>query len=266
MSPSFTLKTLIAKVDSKVDKVKSKVHKVKRRMHKTKAAADETENIPLPKLNEDKVEETTVATSEPKKNGGVVQENIITSAPNNNNGDAQENIITSEPETNGNMAENIIISEPETNGKAQEIIINSEPNKNGSETQENAITSEPNTNGDEAKVSNATSEPETNGDEGHQPVQRTSCDSKNKYEKAAKRQARRDARKAKWAAVRAKAKKIGEAMFLPVAMVVGIIFSPLILAVNVVVCIFKGVVWLVVKIVDLVCCGPVLVCFACKCR
>lgn len=163
-----------------------------------------------------------------------------------------------------------IIPEPKTNGgKAQEII-NSEPNDNGGDTQENAINSEPKANGDEAKDTNATSEPETNGDEGHQPVQHTSCDKKNKHEKAAKRQARRDARKAKWAtrlaAFKAKAKKVGEALFFPVALVVGIIFSPLILAMSVIVYILKGVAWLVVKILDLVCCGPVLLCFICKWR
>lgn len=128
-------------------------------------------------------------------------------------------------------------------------------------------TTQPKHNGEEAQETTAT-EPKHNGEEGSELVQHSSCDSINKNEKAAKRQARREARKAKWAARRAtfkaKSKKVGEALFLPAAVVLGVIFLPLILVVDAVVCIFNGVVWVVVKIVDTMCCGPVLVCFLCK--
>lgn len=117
----------------------------------------------------------------------------------------------------------------------------------------------------ETRETMATSEPDHSGEEGHELVQHTSCGSPTKQEKAAKRQERREARKAKWAARRAsfktKSKKVAEALFLPTAVVLGIIFSPVILAVDAVICIFRGVVWLVVMIGNLMC-VPIVVCFA----
>lgn len=85
-----------------------------------------------------------------------------------------------------------------------------------------------------------------------------------KQEKSEKRAARKEARKAKWAARRAafkdKAHRVGEALFIPVAVVCGIVFGPLILAFDVCLCAFKAVVWLVVKIVDCLC-APFVACF-----
>lgn len=144
-----------------------------------------------------------------------------------------------------------------------------QPKRNEKEAGETIATPEPNQNGEEAQETMATTKPKNNnGEEGSELVQQSSCDSTNKDEKTAKRQARREARKAKWAARRAtfkaKSKKVGEALFLPTAVVLGVICSPVILVVDAVLCIFKGVIWVVVKIVDTVCCGPVLVCFLCK--
>lgn len=85
-----------------------------------------------------------------------------------------------------------------------------------------------------------------------------------KKEKAEKRAARKEARKVKWATRRAafkdKAHKVGEALFIPVAVVCGIVFGPLILAFDVCLCAFKAVVWLVVKIVDCLS-APFVACF-----
>lgn len=85
-----------------------------------------------------------------------------------------------------------------------------------------------------------------------------------KKEKAEKRAARKEARKVKWAARRAafkdKAHKVGEALFIPVAVVCGIVFGPLILAFDVCLCAFEAVVWLVVKIVDCLS-APFVACF-----
>lgn len=146
-----------------------------------------------------------------------------------------------------------------------ETTTQTEPNEE--EAGETVATSEPKHNGEEAQDTMAT-EPKNNGKEGSELTQHSSCDSITKNEKAAKRQARREARKAKWAARRAtfkaKSKKVGEALFLPAAVVLGVIFSPVILVVDAAICIFNGVVWVVVKIVDTMCCGPVLVCFLCK--
>lgn len=85
-----------------------------------------------------------------------------------------------------------------------------------------------------------------------------------KEEKAEKRVARKEARKAKWAARSAafkdKAHKVGEALFIPVAVVCGIIFGPVILAFDVCLCAFKAVVWLVVHIFDCLS-APFVACF-----
>lgn len=85
-----------------------------------------------------------------------------------------------------------------------------------------------------------------------------------KKEKAEKRAARKETRKAKWAARRAafkeKTHKVGEALFIPVAGVCGIVFGPVILAFDVCLCAFKAVVWLVVKIFDCLS-APFVACF-----
>lgn len=102
-------------------------------------------------------------------------------------------------------------------------------------------------------------------EEGSQKVNNPGTRQKHsKKEKAEKRAARKEARKAKWAARRAafkaKAHKVGEAMFIPVAVVCGIVFGPVILAFDVCLCAFKAVVWLVVQIANCLS-APFVACF-----
>lgn len=112
-----------------------------------------------------------------------------------------------------------------------------------------------------------TSEPNHTGEEGEELASSISSQASKKQEKMARREARREARKAKWAARRAafktKAKKVGEAVFLPCAVVLGILFAPVIIVVDLVWCVVSVVIGLVVRIFDLMC-APFLVCFVCK--
>lgn len=165
----------------------------------------------------------------------------------------------------------MVASEPMING--EEITVTSEPIINGEEEdmQPTKVIPKPTINNEETMVA---SEPNIKGEKGHE-LGELNRDANNKQEKAAKRQAkrearkeRRQARKAKWAATGAtfkeKSKKVGEAVLWPA---LGVIFCPVMLAVDACLCIFEGVVWVVVKIVDTLCCGPVLVglvCCACK--
>lgn len=113
----------------------------------------------------------------------------------------------------------------------------------------------------EAVVDVAT--PEHTSEDGH-----NRCDIKTKQQGLSKKQACREARRAKWAARRTsfkcKAKKVGEAILLSAAVAGGLIFAPVILTVSILFAVVKFLIWLVVKILDLLCCGPVLVCFVCK--
>lgn len=288
MSPSFThLKALRAKINSKIGKVRSS-------MHKNKAAVDETELNAQPKCVMGKVQDSTSSDSEP--DGEELQEIMVAPKPNNN---GKETVVASEPNINGeeitaasqpiingeeSAQETVIALKPITNGGAimvasepmingEEITVTSEPIINGEEedTQPTIVIPKPTINNEETMVA---SEPNINGEEGHE-LGELNRDANNKQEKAAKRQAkrearkeRRQARKAKWAARGAtfeeKSKKVGEAAFWPA---LGVIFCPVMLAVDACLCIYKGVVWVVVKIVDTLCCGPVLVglvCCACK--
>ena len=110
--------------------------------------------------------------------------------------------------------------------------------------------------------------PEYTSEDSHELAQPPGCETRNKQQKTAKKQARREARKAKWAARRTifkgNAKKVSEALFLPAAVVGGIVLAPVILVVDVVLFVVKLVVWLVMKIVDLLICGPALVRFVRK--
>lgn len=115
---------------------------------------------------------------------------------------------------------------------------------------------------------NVVMEPMRSGEQGQQLIQTTGCDITIKQDKTAKRAARRQARKEKWATRRTEfkraAKKIGKALFLPTAVVGGIVLAPVILVMDVVFLALNVVVGLVVRILDLIFCGPVLVCFVCK--
>lgn len=274
MSPSFThLKALRVKINSKINKVKSS-------MHKTKAAVDETELNAQPKRVKREAKDTTTSDSEP--NGEELQEIMVAPKPKNNgedimvapkpNNNGKETVVASEPNIDGE--EITAASKPIINGEdgAQEIIVTSEPIINGEEqdAQSTMVTPKPTINGEEIMVA---PEPNTNGEEGHELVE-LNRDATKKDEKAAKRQAkrearkaRRQARKAKWSArgatFKKKSKKVGEAVFWPVAVAVGVICCPVMLAVDACLCIYKGVVWLVVKIFDTLCCGPVLVGLVC---
>lgn len=144
-----------------------------------------------------------------------------------------------------------------TKASDDNIKVNVEPIQSKEDVQKKVATIVPDQTGEEHT-----------GEDGHELTPPKRCDTTNKQQKAANKQARREARKAKWAARRttfkANAKKVGEALFLPAAVVGGIIFGPVILVVSFILTVVKMVVWLVMKILDLLCCGPVVVCFACK--
>lgn len=280
MSPSFThLKALRAKINSKIDKVKSS-------MHKTKAAVDETELNAQPKRVKGEVQDATTSDSEP--NGEELQDFMVAPKPNNND---KETVVASEPNINGEeitaapkpvvtgeqgAQEIIVTSEPIINGgeDAQQIMVAPKPIINGEEqdAQKTMVPPKPIINGN-GKETVVASEPNINGEEGHELVE-LNRDSTKKDEKAAKRQAkrearkeRRQARKAKWAArgatFKEKSKKVGEAVFWCAAVGLGVILTPVFLVGDLCLCICKSVGWVVVKIVDTLCCGPVLVCCVC---
>lgn len=305
MSPSFThLKALRAKINSKIGKVKSSMHKNKAAVDETELNAqpkcvegkvqDSTnsdsepngeelqEIIAAPKPNNNGKE--TVVASEPKING----EEITASSKPITNGEvsAQQVMVAPKPIINGEVTmitskptisgeegaqETVTAPKPITNSRA--ITVTSEPiiNSEEEDTQPTIVIPKPTINNEETMVA---SQPNISGEEGHE-LGELNRDANNKQEKAAKRQAkrearkeRRQARKAKWAArgatFKEKSKKVGEAVFWPT---LGVILCPVMLALDACLCIYKGVVWVVVKIVDTLCCGPVLVglvCCACK--
>lgn len=113
-----------------------------------------------------------------------------------------------------------------------------------------------------------TVEPEQSGVEGQEVSQPTSCTTMKKQDKAAKRAVRRQARKEKWtarcAAFKTKAKKVSNVLLLSTAAVGGIILAPVILVVDIVFFVLNTVLELVIRILDLIFCGPILVCFICK--
>ncbi|KAL2276229.1 hypothetical protein FJTKL_01278 [Diaporthe vaccinii] len=131
---------------------------------------------------------------------------------------------------------------------------------------------EPNTTTSIPKTTNEgengnTSGPNHNDEEGEELAPSTSSQTSLKQEKKSTRGARKEARKAEWAsrhaAFKTKAKKLGEVVFLPCAVVVGIIFAPFIIVADMVLCVVNVAGWVVVKIFDLMC-APFLVCFVIK--
>ncbi|KAH8745262.1 kinase-like domain-containing protein [Diaporthe sp. PMI_573] len=111
-------------------------------------------------------------------------------------------------------------------------------------------------------------EPEYASGAAQELPQLTSSAAINEQDKSARRVARRQTRESKWvtrcAAFKLKAKKVAEALFLPAAVIGGIILAPVILVIEIVWFALRVVFELVVRILGLVFCGPVLVCIVCK--
>jgi hypothetical protein len=129
---------------------------------------------------------------------------------------------------------------------------------------EQSTTAEPMHTHEEESV---TADPNHTGVDGEEINSSTNSQTSQKLEKKAKREARREARKAKWAARRAAFKtktiKIVDASIVPVAVALLTIFSPVIIAADIVFVVVKGVVLLIVTIVGLLC-APFLLCFMLK--
>lgn len=82
--------------------------------------------------------------------------------------------------------------------------------------------------------------------------------------KTANKVAKKDARKARWAArrisLKGKSGKVGKALLIPVAAVLGVVLAPLILAIDVAWGVLCLAFWLLVKILDIIC-APFVCCY-----
>lgn len=225
---SCTFKTLATKVKTKLE---TKLEKVKCGMHKTKAANNTSRVIAAPKA------------AAPK---AVVPKAVVPKAADDETQVITDN-VTAEREADNVLAEfkTVVANMPMPANYNTKFV--NEPIRSDKDAHE--------------AVADVASE--HTSEDGH-----NRCDTKNKQQKPAKEQARREARRARWAtrrtAFKCKAKKVGEAILLSTAVAGGVIFAPVILAVSVLFAVVKFLIWLVVKILDLLCCGPVLVCFVCK--
>lgn len=278
MCPTGTFKKLTAKLDAKLKKAKGKMHKTKSsndnefemtsysstfkkltskleaKLHKAKASS--------------KPNAVSTKTDEAKNKPSDV---TIISTDEVNNKPTEVTIETAE--ANKNPTEVAIIKTDEATTKTDEAIIaptevntiktdeaNKKPNKVATTPTEVAI--KPGHTTDKGR--DISTDPIHPGDEAQEPNSPASCQKPNKQEKVAKRAAKKEARKTKWATRRAafktKAKKIGEALFLPLALVLGIVCAPAILAFDLVLCVVKLVFLLVVKILDLLC-APFMLCW-----
>lgn len=258
MCPTGTFKKLTTNLDAKLKKAKGKMRKTKSsnennefeitsststfkkltskleaKLHKAKAS-NKPNDVTI--INTDEVNnkptEVTIETDEANKNlPGVAttktEDTIIAPAEINN---IKINEANKKSNKVANTPTEVIIKPGHTNDKGRDI----------------------------------STDPNDSGDEAQEPNSPASCQKLNKQEKAAKRAAKKEARKAKWAARRTafktEAKKIGEALFLPVALVLGIVCAPAILVFNLVLCVVNSVFWLVAKIRDLLC-APFMLCW-----
>lgn len=151
------------------------------------------------------------------------------------------------------------LHKPKTSEKTNKAVIKA------ADTQNNMAVVEPNNTKDEGQL--IISEPKYAGDEVQNLSQSTSGNTvnHNNQDKPARRAARKQARKERWvtrcAAFKTNAKKIGEALFLPATVIGGIVFGPIILVVGIVFFALRVVLLVVLKILDLIFCGPVLACY-----
>lgn len=279
MCPTGTFKKFTAKLDAKLKKVKGKMHKAKSsnknnefemtsststfkkltsklegKLHKAKASnkpnavstkADEANNKfnEVTIINTDEVNnmptEVTIETEETKNKPTEVA-TIKTDEASTKTDDAM--IAPTEIKT---------IGTEEANKKLNKVI-----------TTPTEVAVKPGHTTD--KGGDISTNPNHPGDEAQEPNNPASFQKPNEEGKAAKREAKKEARKAKWATRRAafktKAKKIGEALFLPTALVLGIVCAPAILVFNLVLCVVNSVFWLVAKILDLLC-VPFMLCW-----
>ncbi|KAG6358215.1 hypothetical protein INS49_014099 [Diaporthe citri] len=248
MSPSTsTLKKLTNKLRAKLDKAKCKVHK--------KRASDKPSEVAIkPNHNNEQGQPIIM---EPK----LAEEGILDITTNPEHTKQQDQVITVHPMSAEEEDQATTIKPEYTEQQDQVIAIQPKRTEEDSQT---ATINQEHTNEEEQNI---TMNPKRAGEEGQKLDHPSTFQKLNKQEKAAKRAARKQARKDKWAARRTnfktKAKKLAEALFLPVAVVLGIVFAPLILVFDLFLCAVRSVVWLVVTAFELMC-APLLVCFLCK--
>lgn len=260
MAFSNHLKALSAKAEAKLQKVKDKC-----RLHKTKAvgkaeAAGKTnsagkfnavtnkimaeDNTPKAAVNSKAADSISNAEGKTKaKIDPIIKVNLVTMA------EAETNVqLPVDPNAN---------AEIKTNTKV-EIKAEADPiTKSQAET---SVQPKLTNQGEQGE----SSEPSQSGEEGEKLKPSANSKACKKLQKLARRAGRREARKAKWAArrvaFRARAHRFGEAAFLPVAIIGGIIFGPVLIAWDLAMCVVSVAGWIIIKIIDLVC-APFMACF-----
>lgn len=278
MTFSKHLKALSSKAEAKLQKVK-----VKCRLHKTKAARKADAAGKTNSAGKSNAVTTKIMAEDntPKAAVNTKAADNITEAAVNTNAEVKTkakidpiikvNLHTiAEPETNVQLA-----VDPNANAEIKtntqvEIKAEADPiTKVDSKTEVDLQTKSQAETPVQLKLTNQVeqgnpSEPSQSVEEGERPSPSANSRACKKLQKLARRAARREARKAKWAArriaFRARAHRFGEAAFLPVAIIGGIIFGPVLIAWDLAMCVVSVAGWIVVKIIDLMC-APFMACY-----
>lgn len=276
------LKALSSKAEAKLQKVKAKY-----RLHKTKAAekakatgkvntAGETNAVDNMIMAEENVSKAAVHTNAADDTNVEINAKVdsITMAESEANvqlavdPEANDTIIMVEAAVNAKATDNISNAAVKTKSKVHPITEVESKTEVDHKTKcqpeikvqaETSVQPMPTNHEEQGN----TSEPSQSGEE-EKPNPAASSNACKKLQKLARRAGRRQARKAKWASWRAafkvRAHRFGDAAFLPVAIIGGVIFGPVLIAWDLAMCVVSVAGWIVVKVIDLTC-APFVACY-----